>query len=558
VSLLCTNQAFLTRFRKKIYFDGFLPPSKIETRLDRLRVNTSQLRIYQSQNRVPCRASFDCSQDAPELFERRYIRPGHKSLPAPSFLVPAILEALQESPSYRDLTLVVPDEADSYCAAHTKQYGGIVLTGDSDLIVHDLGLNGAVMLFDTIKAVTKSGERSVTGEVYRPSEMVKRLELPLPYGISALAFEISKDEYGTFPKLLQQAKSLTAIKKHDAEYNKFMEQYKSEIFEFASEITSFMEPPSILVRLDPRISEYILQFPAISRLSGRSVLEAELSTIPHIFLPFLIDSYEQRNAWEVSAGIRQLAYGLMNLIVPESQRISCVVEHKRQQANGGGRELMLPQLTQISGSCTNVLALLAHIDEALPKKSQSSFWIAIAIEQDLSWSRANDKQSVTDAVLEQISRLAMPSNSETKLTWDIVRYSAQIHGSYYSFRVLKQITSVVVSYGSELSLPAPLLELHRQLENLPKLRDLKDLSSISSVLPLIISVSGYSNPGRTDVSVAQGKSIVQPPFLENNIEVMKKLRLEARRQRRSEKMKSPSKSKADKASTNAFAVLDIE
>lgn len=514
-----------------------------------MRASASQLNIYQSSNKVPCRAIFDSFNDAPNVFDTGQVRSKLKSLPPPSFLVPAILEALLDSLEYKDITSVIPDEADTYCAAYVNQSGGVVLTGDSDLLVRDLGPKGAVTFFNEIESSMESGIRSLTSLVYRPTIIVERLSLPVSHGISSLAFEISRDGHGTFSKLLQQAKSLTAANQYDVEYDTFRNEYSLERAGLNFELAAFAEPPLCLSRLDPRISEFVLQFSDVCRLSGRSETETRLTASTHIFLPFLIDSYEHRNAWEISTDIRQLAYGLMNLIVPSSQRVSSIIEHKKQQANAGGRAILLPEIAEISAACTSVLTLLSQTHKTLPNVSKSGFWSAIAIKQDIDWSLDNFKPIVTRAVMEQLSTLAEPSRSGKKhLTWDIVRYSAQIHGSYYSFRILKQIIDLVVSHGPENSLPGPVLELHHQLESLPKLRDLRGLSSILKVLPLIISIIKCSEP-------IHATTISQPL---TNLSKEEKDTEKGQKKRKIEVTKTSGKKIARKASTNPFGVLEVE
>ncbi|MBE7179732.1 MAG: hypothetical protein INR71_00735 [Terriglobus roseus] len=71
--------------------------------------------------------------------------PSHlRLLPPAPFVVPAVIEALRES-GYRDVVRVVPGEADPYCAEDVRLHGGFVVTGDSDLLVYDLGQVGGVV-----------------------------------------------------------------------------------------------------------------------------------------------------------------------------------------------------------------------------------------------------------------------------------------------------------------------------------------------------------------------------------------------------------------------------
>jgi hypothetical protein len=71
-------------------------------------------------------------------------------------------------------------------------------------------------------------------------------------------------------------------------------------------------------------------------------------------------------------------------------------------------------------------------------------------------------------------------------TWDIMHFFAQTQGSYYSLRILKQITGLVISHGCSDSIPKSVLLLNYQLESLPTLSNLADLSHLSSVLETIL------------------------------------------------------------------------
>jgi len=153
---------WLTGYRKKIYFDGYLPPSKLNVRLERLRAQTKRLNDHHAANPTPGRPPPASPRPTSQvLFNNIATRPTLTALPPVPFLVPAILDTLRVSGTYRSMVEIVPGEADSYCARYLKQSGGIVFTGDSDLLVHDLSSVGAVCFFKDIES-TPDGAHTVS------------------------------------------------------------------------------------------------------------------------------------------------------------------------------------------------------------------------------------------------------------------------------------------------------------------------------------------------------------------------------------------------------------
>jgi hypothetical protein len=403
------------------------------------------------------------------------------ALPPIPFLVPAVLEALLHSTQYGEITKVMPGEADLYCAKYLNTHGGVVLTGDSDLLVHDLGGDGAVSFFRDVELAASGDDRSLRSQIYHPALIAQRLDLPKIQGLHAFAFELSMDSQGTFRKILVDAQSLKAAKAHPSEFKNFLKEYKQLPAEPNSTSSANLLP--LLRCLDPRVSEYILQYPYLSQIA-RQVRAGQVarSQTLHVFLPFLLDNPIRTNAWEISTAVRQLAYGLVNLIVPETQQILTISEHRKQQGRSSGRELQLPSLSEIPDACTAITTLYSQLQQSLPGPSNSQIWTAFAVHQDVEYSHSRAKTPLSKLVTQQLTDLENKSDMRKNFTWDIVQFFAHIQGSYYSFRILKQILALVISHGPDRSIPEPLLSLHRQLESLPKLCDLLGLGHISSII----------------------------------------------------------------------------
>ena len=373
----------------------------------------------------------------------------------------------------------MPGEADLYCAKYLTHHGGLVFTGDSDLLVHDLGTNGAVSFF---KDLGSSADGTLRSQIYQPAAIAQRLSLPETQGLQAFAFELSMDSHGTFRKILVDARARKTATANSLEFTRFLKEYKE--LQAPLEAKDSTKFAFLLRSLDPRISEYVLQYPYLARIAGQEDFVENTETL-HVFLPFLLDCPVRTNAWEVSTVVRQLAYGLVNLVVPEAQQKLTVSEHRKQQDKSAGRELQLPHLSQIPEACKSTTALYSQLEQIFPEISESEIWTAFAIHQEIEYSYSRVKIPLSKLVGQQLADLANEHNMRDKrknFTWDIIQFFAQFQGSYYSFRMLKQIISLVVSHGPAQSIPESVSNLHQKLQSLPRIRDLPGLDSVSSII----------------------------------------------------------------------------
>ena len=466
---------------KQVYFDGYLPPSKKKTRLERLRAQTRRLNEYHSLNPQPCRLYIAPRHTiSRNLFGEGAAGAHLKLISPPAFLVPAVIDALRNSRHLRDTVTTVPDEADIYCATYVKKHGGTVITGDSDLLVHDLGQEGAVCFFKDIQ-VGDLGE-SLRGHIYTPTDMMAQLNLYRKDGIRALAYELLQDQHSTFPKLLARTSLNAAINADPEGYRIFCDEYISlpgdSKVELCLQQNKFVQ---VLQNMDPRISEYVLQFPSIAKIAGHFVTATEA---PHVFLPFILDWPERTSAWEMSTSVRQLAYGLINMVVPEDEQRFTAFEHRRLQTTSSGRAWQLPGLPQIPDACSSLLELLSNIREKFPKIPEKEYWVAVAVYLDVEWSSSREKLCISKEVMQQLDRLEKIPISNKQSSWAMIQFLAQVQASYYSLRILKQIISVVMAHQACAAFPKSALQLSKQLETLPTLdADTSVLQSFSDIAP---------------------------------------------------------------------------
>jgi hypothetical protein len=525
----------------KIYFDGFLPHTKESTRHERLTNSTKRLAQYHTTHPIPCRLLPELPPGGEStLFGSSSAKSSLTALPPLPFLVPAVLEALTKLDIYKDAVEVVPGEADLYCAKYANEYGGLILTGDSDLLVHDLGTEGAVSFFKDIQREETGG---FTSQIYRPTEIADRLGLPGLDGLHSLAFEMKMDSHGTFPKLIAQSKSMTSIQAFPKMFAEFTEEYKRLPKLIESNGGDAAKGLLLLQRMDPRISEYVLQFCSLARMAGQVPLPPTLESA-HVFLPFLSDCPVRTNAWEISTPIRELAYSLINLIVPESEQKLTVFEHRRQQDKSKGVELHTISLSTISEACQSLLNVLMHLKSKSTAASHSDFWLTVAIHQEMDSAHLYGKSSLSEAIVQghQKSR----STSNIRLTWDEIHFLSQVHSSHYSFRILKQITSLVAACDN-VSIPSAVLSLDQQLISLPNLSTLPSYSD----LPLLVAKVGNLRMLKTSreiLGIPEPATMKQQPGGSSS----------SKKGKRKRGKLPPTPAQDSKRSSNIFSLLDME
>ncbi|CZR64088.1 uncharacterized protein PAC_13985 [Phialocephala subalpina] len=465
---------------KKIYFDGFLPTTKFDTRIERLIDQTRRLTNFYKDKPVPCRATYPRIEDElDDVFCSTSIRSSLTGLPPLPFLVPAILEALGQSAEYGSITEVVPGEADLYCARYLKENRGLILTGDSDLLVHDLGPDGAVSFLRDIRPLSEASARELCcSHFYQPASIAKRLSLPDDHGMLSLAFEIVMDPFKKFPQLVKEAQTSKAITTNPKEFSDFIREYVP-LSPLEQTLTESADVQSILRRLDPRISEFVLKFLARKHGPTELVITGDAPKL-HIFLPFLLDCPIRTSAWESSTSVRQLAYGLMNLIISQEQTLS-VFEHRKQSDKSDGRELQLQEISHIADECSALLTLLSDLRLKVPELNESQIWTALAIHQNIEWSNAHDKSSLITPFMQQFLRLEACGESG-EFSWEAIQFFAELQASHYSSRVLKQTLSLVLAHGDVYPLQEPLQLLYDELQSLPDLTGFPSLSDASSAM----------------------------------------------------------------------------
>ena len=409
--------------RKAIYLDGYLPQSKSLVRMERMARNTAQLKQFFSSNPRGCPHQFFLKDDGKALDLFNLTRPETRVLVTPTFLVPAVTDALRQHPLYQSLVHLVPAEADTHCAQHLAKHGGIVLTSDSDLLVHNLG-NGVVAFF---RDVHIGADARLVSATFIPSQICVRLGLTA-IDICRLAYERKCSPHSSLPQIVQACLGPVT---DGIGYDEFVAQYLFE--EIAALPKPFHGNELYLEQLDPRLSELMLQLGQWH--SNKDQDGAEL----RMFLPVLLESPARGSAWEPSTSVRILAYTVGRWAIPGSH--SVVFEYRRvQNLDQKGRQLeLLPKASRESfiGHLVNLLRQLhSHI-----KGNQGSFWLLVYFILDIRDRQDLEKESF-------VLRMLQPSMSSIaakrrQVSWDHVHLLAHIQAMWYSLRMLSQVLLMV-------------------------------------------------------------------------------------------------------------------
>ncbi|KAF4337687.1 hypothetical protein FBEOM_8441 [Fusarium beomiforme] len=454
-----------------IYFDAYLPPVKEPVRMQRMIKSLSQLKASYSSDTNGFFPSYFSTADetTPILFSAA--KPPQKLALPPSFHVPAIIDALKSSPSYTKLVIIVPGEADAYCAQHLSESGGMVLTSDSDLLVHNLGKGSAVFLRD----IYLDEKSNLACASFSPAYICEKLKLASPDEMCRFAYERKCSPHSTLPQLLQDCvRPIT----DQAGYTEFCHEYREHVVAHIPVSTS--GKPVEIGSLDPRISEMVLQFDSQND-------QPHTMSNPKMFLPILLESPSRGSAWEQSTPIRQLAYTVARWIIPGSS--STVQEYRRVNTPvQKGRQVSILSEKAAKAWAQDLVSLMTRIRTGTQGDTIVA-WYILCLTLDIRHSHEWGKPSHPLQTLEDSSQ-TVPSK---KVSWDILHFIAHLQAAFYSFRLLKQIISLghpqkILPDLSDMLLSLPSLsefpDVERTLSFLQRSSEARVYKTVSRLVPL--------------------------------------------------------------------------
>lgn len=511
--------------RAAIYFDGSLPSSKKEERHKRICEKSHAVQKY-FLTTIPGINTNDS-------------RVPRNLIPDPPFHVPAILEALSLHQRYRHITHVVPGEADPYCAADVRQNGGMLLTSDSDLLLYDLGPTGSVVFLKDIQldlGATESGS-SISALTWKPHELCRRLSLePSQLNMLHLGFEVKAKACHASRGLSKQSSWASFERDNAEEFAAFVAEYDSTADHTAVALNG-------MGHLDPRISEFVLDWARGETPSGNSESTKDLT----VWLPLLVDRWDQASAWDLSTTIRQLAYSYCQR---GDSSVSTVKEYRRTlslQSAGQAVELL-----DESGILEATRGLLEHVDHfvvngsTVPRKLQ---WITMCLSVEIGHAAQEGKQS---NALELWRKAATSEGRLDPGSWGSLHLAAQILGTLYSFRMLQQVISTIQPGGSmsRAASSDQLERLRKRLSSLPTIAEFPAIVEMKDIFGQL------QQEGQLEIlSEAVGFS---PIIFTAKGETLRKLRNKQQKAKGPEKKPRKATASQLQARANPFAALSAD
>ncbi|OCT51793.1 hypothetical protein CLCR_08209 [Cladophialophora carrionii] len=465
-----------------IFFDGGLPNSKREVRLDRMEKVRQQLDVFRKAHAdfPPFSASSSGVRDFEKaLWETSGISTRRSTLPAPPFMVASVIEALSAADSpWSSRVHIVPGEADLYCARAAQASAKVaILTNDADLAVHELGERGCMALLHSLekrqrRSATKGLEYTVL--CLAPAHTASRMDVD---SLFAFGFERFLDSSVSTAVIRERAREPSSLDRMRSEYNTFLEEF----------LPSMPADTQLkLEGLDPRTAELIVG----------------LDDSPHLYLTPIFEDPQRDSSWLYGADIRHLGYTLLLSSTRSRndtprQPAACVTEYARK-----GQRIASATVTGLKPADTiprmaELEALLAiyvppsSLGTAVSDTTTLLAWYALAIWLVHQEKVRLGKSPITFAQVVRLFGLpqmaAFPFKTPPRISWEAVHLLANIQAVLYSLRMLYQITRYIMNQlqhpsesatmassdsGSVEGLSTGIATFHSTLSNMPPIADL--------------------------------------------------------------------------------------
>ncbi|GIC86472.1 PIN and XPG domain-containing protein [Aspergillus udagawae] len=438
---------------KAICFDGALPARKRETRRSRLERARRKLEIarkkisYGSPNYTP----IDTESKLETILRGRALTPKHRECPDNPFMVPAVFEdlkhrwnkenilqavrgsillvdsaALQDFP-WADVTIMVAGEADMHCAYLAKLTGSAILTNDSDLILHDIGPHGTVVLLHSLELENTYSGRLIDVPLQavqlHPASLAQRFGLA---DLLRLAYELRLHPNSGLTELIRLAKK-TLGPQGSAGYLEFSEEYKKgpEHAEWGFANSH---------HLDPRVSELVWQYETQENNSW--------DEFPRFYLAILNEDHTRRCAWENGFSYRVLGYSIFNASRPPSRRSCFIDEFVRRGGRIARDTLAIRDAGWIADQMTAFYARLSVVRDALGENAMTTnLWRIFALCE--IYGLGDSGSPLPDA--KPFSRFLNFGYMGDQTDWADIHLTAQVQAVLYSLRIMRQLIGFTTS-----------------------------------------------------------------------------------------------------------------
>ncbi|KAJ5770838.1 uncharacterized protein N7511_002889 [Penicillium nucicola] len=431
----------------QICFDGALPTSKRETRLS--RNEKSRKRLELARRDLPLHSAPKSrppiNPKAGQIWCSRGLPSRRKNLPENPFMVSCVYEDLKgrwttesirkdidedvsslrnkhEYP-FAERTVMVPGEADVECARVAKATGSVVLSGDSDLMVHDLGLEGGVVFLDSVQ--TPSGvwdpvEGDIRGLRICPAGLARKL------GVASLrrfAFRLMQDPHLRFAQIVQAAK-------HDGGVTEALDEYREFLKEYEDEDT----------HLQPALG---YQLPGVYCSDG----------MPHVYLGVLSEDHARQCAWRHGRDYRALGYSFFNLSRAADNRYSVVREYVRRGGRIVADEVALSEEQYVKSDLGLFRSRLESARDMFRHSlATERFWFLFALAEVYRDASATPTGK-------QVEKFLAKGYMGQRTDWVDVQLLGQIQATLYSLRILKQLLDIAAPDDDSVDSKSLLAEL---------------------------------------------------------------------------------------------------
>ena len=380
-----------------------------------------------------------------QLWHNRSLPARWRSLPENSFIVSAVFEDLKERWTrqriqeecqisayqlaeceypWAEITTMVPGEADLECARISNITGAAILTNDSDLLVHDLGPHGSVVLLNSVQSqveIQNSTETEIQGLRLHPQNICQRLGIE---DIRRFAFELKRNPHLSFLELLHLSKGPFSTKNSAANYMSFLSEYP-----YMEDVFVGLECKLQNQLLDPRVSELFWQFELPKIFRGTEP--------PRFYLGILHEDYARRCAWEQGRNYRALGYSILNLSRPVTAQIPTIHEFVRRGERIVAEQVTLSDTKTVTADLNALEERLEFARKVFGHDHRLSFWILFALSEIYRDSKPMSRPNAS-----RLERLLREGYMGDKTDWTDIHLVAQIHAVLYSLRMLKQLIGI--------------------------------------------------------------------------------------------------------------------
>ncbi|RAL06667.1 PIN and XPG domain-containing protein [Aspergillus homomorphus CBS 101889] len=434
----------------KICFDGALPPSKQETRLARLEKTRKRLQVFRASKLaipvIPSTAKEPIAHRLGNLFLNQTLPPKFNLVPDNPFIVPAVYEDLRqrwsrenihkairgtssmsmtvdhlESFPWAKVTIMVPGEADAYCAYLAMKNGSSILTNDSDLLLYDIGSSGSVIFLNSISTGHTNPQTLIKAQRLCPNAIARRLGLTT---LLPLAFELYSNPGIGIKELIQRSKILDQAPALVSDYTHFSREYQYQIpSKTLIDNIEHRYPQS----LDTRVSELVSQ-----HIFPETYLH-EHSLSMYLVIPN--EDPKRQCAWMHGREIRVIGYSVLNLSQPSDKRHEYIAEYVRRGERITADQITLESRSWVLAKIQSLLDLLhaVHVKTGL-EIDCPFYWRTFALYT--IWAQQTTSKAPKPG---QLKHLLTSGYMGHKLDWDDVHIVAQIQCVLYSLRMLNQL-----------------------------------------------------------------------------------------------------------------------